>query len=63
MSVNTSSYSNSFAKEYVLDVLKNLPMSRIYHDRKILSTTCLDIIMIIFLKSDLGNRVIFYILD
>jgi len=57
MSVNTSSNSDSFGKEYVSDVFINLPASRIYRGRKILYTR-LDIIMIIFLNLDFGKGII-----
>lgn len=59
MSVNTSSSSDSFIKEYVIDVIVNLPRSRIYRDHKIVSIH-LDIMKIMFLKSGLGNSHILY---
>jgi len=63
MSVYTSSNSDSLDKEYIMDVLINLPRFRIYCHRKIISTRLDPPLMIMFLKSDLGNGVIFYIYD
>jgi len=67
MSVYTSSNSDGLSKEYIIEVLINLPRFRIINCyRKIISTRLDPPLMIMFLKSDLpdlGNGVIFYIYD
>jgi len=61
MSAYTSSNSDSLDKEYILEGLISLTRFRIYHYCKIVSTRLELPLMIMFLKSDLGNGVIFYI--
>lgn len=62
MSVYASSNSNSLDKEYILEGLINLTRFRMYHYFKIVSPRWEPPLMIMFLKSNLGNGVIFHIL-